>query len=133
MIFIPELQIYYLNRRFLHGKLRKRHLCPNLADVYRLSFHPMPTSFTPTVPNSYRALVYAATLPTVKCLIWSFCPLDQMFADGSLQIPPRDGHSCLRLCDSAIRAHSGLAPVRQCSCRAYQKKHAIADVLCTKK
>ena len=27
------------------------------------------TSFTPTVPNSYRALVCSATLPTVICLV----------------------------------------------------------------
>ena len=44
--------------------------------IRALSFHLIPTSFfrklkeTPsTVPNSYRALVYFATLPTVICLV----------------------------------------------------------------
>ena len=34
-----------------------------------MSFHLMPASFTLTIPNSYWALVWCATLPTVKCLI----------------------------------------------------------------
>ena len=72
--------------------------------IMALAFHLMPTSFfrklketPPTVPNSYRALVCSATLPTVICLVWSFCSLGQMFAAGFLQIPPRDGHPCLWL------------------------------------
>ena len=37
--------------------------------IRALSFHLIPTSFTPTVPNSYRALACLATLPTVICLV----------------------------------------------------------------
>ena len=44
--------------------------------IRTLAFHLIPTSFfrklketTPTVPNSYRALVCLTTLPTVICLI----------------------------------------------------------------
>ena len=36
--------------------------------IRALSFHLIPASFTPTVPNSYRALVRRATLPTSMCL-----------------------------------------------------------------
>ena len=67
--------------------------------IRALSFHLIPTSFTPTVPNSYRALVCSATLPTTICLVWSFCSLGQMFAAGFFQIPTHDGHPCLWLCN----------------------------------
>ena len=40
--------------------------------IRALSFHLIPTSFTPTVPNSYRALVCLATLPTIICLGMKF-------------------------------------------------------------
>ena len=68
--------------------------------IRALSFHLIPTSFTPTVPNSYRALVCSATLPTVICLVWSFCSLSQMFAASFLQISPYDGHPCSWLYNS---------------------------------
>ena len=68
--------------------------------IRALSFHLIPTSFTPTVPNSYGTLICLAILSTVICLIWSFCSLGQMFVLGFLQIPPRDGHPCLWLCNS---------------------------------
>ena len=68
--------------------------------IRALSFHLIPTSFTPTVPNSYWTLICLAILSTVICLIWSFCLLGQMFVAGFLQIPPHDGHPCLWLCNS---------------------------------
>lgn len=43
---------------------------------------------------------------------------------GFLQIPPHDGHPCLRLCPSHHRADSGdsgLSPVRNVRRRAHQK------------
>ena len=43
-------------------------------------------------------------------------------ASGFLQIPPHDGHPCLRLYPSRCRADSGLAPVRNVRRRAHQKK-----------
>nr|DAV21015.1 MAG TPA: hypothetical protein [Caudoviricetes sp.] len=33
------------------------------------SFHLIPTSFTPTIPNSYRTLICLAISSMVKCLI----------------------------------------------------------------
>ena len=46
-----------------------------------------------------------------------------MFLTSSfLQIPPHDGHPCLRLYPSHYRADSGLAPVRNVRRRAHKKK-----------
>ena len=53
------------------------------------------------------------------------CPRVSMFPEsGFLQIPPHDGHPCLRLCPSHHRADSGdsgLSPVRNVRRRAHQK------------
>ena len=55
------------------------------------------------------------------------CPRVSMFPEsGFLQIPPRDGHPCLRLYPSHYRADSGLTPVRNVRRRAHEK--AQADV-----
>ena len=43
-------------------------------------------------------------------------------ASGFLQIPPRDGHPCLRLYPSRYRADSGLSPVRNVRRRAHSDK-----------
>ena len=37
--------------------------------IRALTFHLIPAPFTPTAPNSYRALVCLATFPTVICLV----------------------------------------------------------------
>ena len=55
-------------------------------------------------------------------LICDFCPSDQGFAYSFLQIPPHDGHPCLRLYPSHHRADSGLAPVRNVRRRAHHTK-----------
>ena len=68
--------------------------------IRALSFHLIPTSFTPTIPNSYWTLICCAILSMVKCLVWSFCSLGQMFAAGFLHISSRDEHPCLWLCNS---------------------------------
>jgi len=68
--------------------------------IRALSFNLIPTSSTPTVPNSYRTLICCAILSTVTCLIWSFCSLGQMFAAGFFQISPYDEHPCSWLCNS---------------------------------
>ena len=74
------------------------------------------------VPDSYWTSVLYATLSTYFSLVSSFCSLGQMFAADFFQIPPSDGHPCLSgYTIPTIRARWGLAPVRQCSCRAYQK------------
>ena len=39
-----------------------------------------------------------------------------------LQIPPRDGHPCLRLCAWCYLLRSGLAPVRSCPCWAHSRQ-----------
>ena len=64
------------------------------------SFHLIPTSFTPTIPNSYGTLICFAILSMVICLVWSFCSLGQMFAASFLQISPHDEHPCSWLCNS---------------------------------
>ena len=77
------------------------------------------------VPDSYWTSVLFATLSTYFSLVSSFCTLGQMFAADFFQIPPRDGHPCLSgYTIPTIRARWGLAPVRQCSCRAY-KNHVL--------
>jgi len=51
------------------------------------------------------------------------CPRVSMFPEtGFLQIPPHDGHPCLRLYPSHYRADSGLSPVRTCARRAHHYK-----------
>ncbi|MDD7512573.1 MAG: hypothetical protein PUK14_01645, partial [Clostridiales bacterium] len=45
-----------------------------------------------------------------------------------LQIPPHDGHPCLRLYPSHYRADSGLSPVRMCARRAHHK-NAISNAI----
>mgnify|MGYP006933240324 CR=1 FL=1 len=62
-------------------------------------------------------------------LICSFFSSGQRFARGSsvstsgfLQIPPRDGHPCLRLCPSHCRTASGLSPVRNVRRQAHHHK-----------
>ena len=37
------------------------------------------------------------TRPLFSCLLCDFCSSGRNFASGFLQIPPRDGHPCLRL------------------------------------
>ena len=73
---------------------------PRPPRIRAMSFHLIPATFTPTVPNSNGALVCSATLPTVICLLCGSCSSGQMFAADFFQIPPRDGHPCLGLCDS---------------------------------
>ena len=61
-----------------HGKLYSimvlrmihlHHMSVRPPRIRVLTFNLMSAPFTPTVPNSYRALVCSATLPTVICLI----------------------------------------------------------------
>ena len=68
--------------------------------IRALSFHLIPTSFTPTIPNSYGTLICVAILSMVICLVWSFCSLGQMFAASFLQISPHGEHPCSWLCNS---------------------------------
>ena len=67
------------------------------------------------------------------------CPRVSMFPEsGFLQIPPHDGHPCLRLYPSHHRADSGLSPVRNVRRRAHPKAtrppvfHSRADGLMCK-
>ena len=55
------------------------------------------------------------------------CPWVSRFPTSSfLQIPPHDGHPCLRLYPSHYRADSGLSPVRMCARRAHHKNAALS-------
>lgn len=91
-----------------HCKLYSVHFVKKLVHtsvkpprIRVLSFHLIPVLFIPTVSNSYRALICHATLSTVKCLVWSFCPLVQMLAVDFFQIPIHDGPPPYHwLCDS---------------------------------
>ena len=68
--------------------------------IRTLSFHLIPTSYTPTIPNSYRTLSCLAILSMVICPVRSFCSLGQMFAASFIQISPHDEHPCLWLWNS---------------------------------
>ena len=53
------------------------------------------------------------------------CPWVSRFpTSGFLQIPPHDGHPCLRLYPSRYRADSGLSPVRNVRRQAHRQKAA---------
>ena len=95
--------------------------------IRTLSFHLIPTPFTPTVPNSYGTLICLAISSTVKCLIWSFYSLGQMFAAASFRFHLAMDTLALGYSLPAIRVASGLAPVRQCSCRAYQEGWCVTS------
>jgi len=41
---------------------------------------------------------------------FDFCASGQRFTAGFLQIPPREGHPCLKLTFPTIKARSGLTP-----------------------
>ena len=49
------------------------------------------------ISDSYRTSISLAILSSPIGLISDFCPSDQMFAAGFLQIPSRGGHPCLWL------------------------------------
>ena len=54
------------------------------------------------------------------------CPWVSRFpTSGFLQIPPHDGHPCLRLYPSHYRADSGLSPVRNVRRQAHQIKRTV--------
>ena len=49
------------------------------------------------ISDSYRTSISFAILSSPLGLLSDFCPSDQMFAAGLLQIPSRGGHPCLWL------------------------------------
>ena len=103
LLFYCRNPSYRVNRVYsvmVHRIPHLHHASVKSPRIRALSFHLIPTSFTPTVSNSYGTLICLAILSTVICFIWSFCSLGQMFVLGFLQIPPRDGHPCLWLCNS---------------------------------
>ncbi len=53
-----------------------------------------PPHLPPCTPGSGRASFCHANSPVHHGLICGFCSSGQGFADGFLQIPPRDGHPC---------------------------------------
>ena len=62
------------------------------------------------------------THPTGICLICSSCSSDQSFAADFLQIPPHDGHPCLKLTVGTINPRIGLSPTSKHPCWAHIKK-----------
>jgi len=88
------------------------------------------------IPCSYRALACMAVLPSCMASMRflfirpEICPSVYLFPTSSfLQIPPRDGHPCLRLYPSPYRADSGLSPVRTCARRAHHKNSPVRSRL----
>ena len=56
------------------------------------------------------------------------CPWVSRFpTSGFLQIPPHDGHPCLRLYPSHYRADSGLSPVRNVRRQAHRFKSCTSE------
>ncbi len=74
----------------------------------------------PMIPCSYWASTCSAVLPSCSAYMLRVTS-GRRFAAGFLQIPPHDGHPCLKLYPSHYRADSGLAPVRTCARRAHSK------------
>ena len=72
------------------------------------------------IPCSYWASTCSAVLPSCTAYMLRVTS-GRRFAAGFLQIPPHDGHPCLKLYPSHYRADSGLAPVRTCARRAHRK------------
>ena len=66
---------------------------------------------------------FVLTYLSQPSLVCDFCPSNQRFAYSFLQIPPYDGHPCLRLYPSHYRANFGLIPVRNVRRRAHNTKN----------
>src|SRR5690606_29122198 len=62
-----------------------------------ITFIPCTCCIYPSKTGQYRTSVCSGTLSISMGLVCSFCPSGQDFAAGFLQIPPRDGHPCLKL------------------------------------
>ena len=66
---------------------------------------------------------FVLTYLSQPSLVCDFCPSNQRFVYSFLQIPPYDGHPCLRLYPSHYRANFGLIPVRNVRRRAHNTKN----------
>ena len=73
-------------------------------------------------PDSIGLRFVLQALPATFSLICNFCSSGQDFAASFLQIPPRDGHPCLRLTLPTVKARSGLSPYSYRPCRAHKKR-----------
>src|SRR5690606_5743906 len=62
-----------------------------------ITFIPCTCCIYPSKTGQYRTSVCSGTLSISMGLVCSFCPSGRDFAAGFLQIPPRDGHPCLKL------------------------------------
>ena len=71
---------------------------------------------------------FVLTYLSQPSLVCDFCPSNQRFAYSFLQIPPYDGHPCLRLYPSHYRANSGLIPVRNVRRRAHNTKNRRRNI-----
>lgn len=100
---------------------------PPTLKARALSSH-LSATFTRTSSNFWTSSSFA-DLSVFPSLLCDFCPSDQEFAYSFLQIPPHDGHPCLRLYPSHHRADSGLAPVRNVRRRAHTKKETPKQFL----
>ena len=105
--------------------------------LWTYSFHLMSARFTVDDSDSYRTLTSLAVLSSSAGLISGFCPSDQMFASGFLQICSFQSHLSdkprVRLATDTlafgcnlptIRAVWGLSPFRVRSCWTNRKRRA---------
>ena len=124
---IPSLRRFrYLVRTRFH--LFSTMACKNTPHVHeaspgtRMLFLSIYLSYLlHMIPCSYWASTCLAVLPSYSAYMLRVTS-GRRFANRFLQIPPHDGHPCLKLYPSHYRADSGLAPVRTCARRAQQKQ-----------
>ena len=98
------------------------HVCET-SPVKNDNFHPIYLLHLPWWIRTVSDFVLFGKLihPTLG-LICSFYSSGQEFAAGFLQIPPCDGHPCLKLTLPTVKARSGFSPYSYRPCRANTKK-----------
>src|SRR5690606_1904629 len=79
---------------YFHGYVHTSMRSPRVRVI---TFIPSTCCIYPSKTGQYRTSVCSGTLSISIGLVCRFCPSGQDFAAGFLQIPPRDGHPCLKL------------------------------------
>jgi len=65
------------------------------------------------------------TYPPGICLICDSCSSDRSFAADFLQIPPHNGHPCLKLTVGTINLRIGISPTSKRPCWAHIRKTPV--------
>ena len=111
--------------------VKKNSVCPqDLPRYSHVPSHHIPAMVTEYASVQLLGFDLFGSLTHIFSL-HDFCSSGQSFAhqgtfqplkSGFLQIPPHDGHPCLRLSPSRYRADSGLSPFRNVRRRAHPEK-----------